>query len=77
MSDLIVPGQQQQPTYPQIGVNMAPQGVIFNIQLGPTVSINHLVTHEDMDNIELMRRAALKEMREQAETARNVMMGNL
>jgi hypothetical protein len=74
MSDIIVPGQQP-PTYPQVNATVTPQGVAFTIQLGPTVSILHLVSHDDMDNIEQIRRAEKRKMQENAQIIKNVMEG--
>jgi len=76
MSNIIVPSAvAPPPTYPQVGVQFTPAGVVFSIQLGPTIAITHLVSHEDMDNIEQMRRQAKREMREQAQIIQNVMHG--
>jgi hypothetical protein len=52
------------------------QGVAFTIALGPTVAITHLVSHADMENIEQMRQAELKAMREQQRIANEVMQSH-
>lgn len=75
MSNIVVPGQPQPPTYPQVGATPTPQGVLFTIQLGPTIAITHLISHDDMANIEQRRRAAVREMRENAQIIKSVMEG--
>jgi len=76
MSNIIVPGQQP-PTYPQTNVQCTPQGIIFMIALGPTITINHLVAHSDMEQIEAMRRAKLREFQEMNEIAERAIKGKL
>ena len=76
MTNIIVPGQQP-PTYPQINVQCTPQGVVFVIALGPTITINHLVAHSDMEQIEAMRKARLQEFQQMNEIAQNVMKNRL
>lgn len=77
MTNLIVPGQAQPPTYPQINAQATVQGVVFSIMLGPTITISHLVAHSDMEQIEAMRHAELKAMREQQRIAEQVMRSKL
>jgi hypothetical protein len=53
MSQLPIPlvGTQQQPTFPQVGLNIMPQGLMVTIQLGPTTSINQIIDANVMDQV--------------------------
>ena len=51
---------QQQPTYPQIGLNVLPQGLSINIQLGPTTVISQLIDASTMDQLCKMWRDSRK-----------------
>ena len=44
-------GQPQQPTFPQIGLNILPQGLVITIQLGPTTTIQQLIDANAMDQV--------------------------
>lgn len=44
-------GQPQQPTFPQVNLNIIPQGLVVNIQLGPTTSISQLIDSNTMDQV--------------------------
>lgn len=44
-------GQPQQPMYPQIGLNILPQGLVITIQLGPTTTIQQLIDANAMDQV--------------------------
>ena len=44
-------GQPQQPAYPQIGLNILPQGLVITIQLGPTTTIHQLLDANAMDEV--------------------------
>jgi len=77
MTNIIVPGAQPPPTYPQTNVTPTPQGVVFTINLGPTLAITHFVSHADMEQIEAMRRDQLGKMKKQQRIANEVMRGKL
>lgn len=44
-------GQPQQPQFPQIGLNILPQGLVITIQLGPTTTIQQLIDVNAMDQV--------------------------
>lgn len=44
-------GQPQQPAFPQIGLNILPQGLVITIQLGPTTTIQQLIDANAMDQV--------------------------
>lgn len=43
-------GQPQQ-QFPQIGLNILPQGLVITIQLGPTTTIQQLIDANAMDQV--------------------------
>lgn len=44
-------GQPQQLAFPQIGLNILPQGLVITIQLGPTTTIQQLIDANAMDQV--------------------------
>lgn len=44
-------GAPQQPTYPQVNLNVVPQGLIVSIQLGPTTVIQQVIESGAMDQV--------------------------
>jgi hypothetical protein len=76
MSNIIVPATAQ-PTYPQVGATPTPQGVLFTIQLGPTIAITHLISFDDIENIAQMSRMAKREMRDMQDMAERAVRGRL
>jgi hypothetical protein len=75
MTDIIVPGQPQTPTYPQVGASPTPQGILFTINLGPTIAITHLISYEDIEGIAQMARSARREMKEMQDMAERAVRG--
>jgi hypothetical protein len=73
----IIGAKQEQPVYPQVGATPTPQGVLFTIQLGPTIAITHLVSFEDIENIAQMARGAKRELRDMQEMAERAVRGKL
>ncbi len=53
-------GQPQQPQFPQIGLNILPQGLVITIQLGPTTTIQQLIDASTMDQLCKMWRDSRK-----------------
>lgn len=51
MSNIPIIGAQEQPTFPQIGCTITPQGMIVIIQLGPTTTIQQFIDAPSMDGI--------------------------
>lgn len=44
-------GAAQQPAYPQVNLNVVPQGLIVSIQLGPTTVIQQVIESGAMDQV--------------------------
>lgn len=49
-------GAPQQPVYPQVNLNVVPQGLIVSIQLGPTTVIQQVIESGAMDQVVKMWR---------------------
>ncbi len=47
----LVGAPQQSPTFPQINLNLIPQGMSIQIALGPTTVISQLIDANTMDQI--------------------------
>lgn len=41
----------EQPAYPQVSLNLIPQGMSITIALGPTTAINQLIDASTMDDV--------------------------
>lgn len=55
-----IPDLAPQPQFPQISLNVTPQGLIITIQLSGTTNISQLIAAEAMDNIVKMWREMRK-----------------
>jgi len=47
----LIGAPQQSPTYPQVNLNLIPQGMSITIALGPTTAINQLIDADTMDQV--------------------------
>lgn len=47
----LIGAPQQAPTYPQVNLNLIPQGMSIQIALGPTTTISQLIDANTMDQI--------------------------
>ncbi len=47
----IIGAHQQQPTYPQVNLNLTPQGLNVTIQIGPTTAIVQFIDAGTMDQV--------------------------
>lgn len=50
-SSIPLVGQPQQPTFPQVGLNILPQGLVITVQLGPTTTITQVIDANTMDEV--------------------------
>ncbi len=47
----LIGAPQQAPQFPQVGLNLLPQGMVVTIQLGPTTTIQQVIAAETMDQV--------------------------
>jgi hypothetical protein len=59
-------GAPQQLQFPQIGLNIVPQGMVVSIQLGPTTSITQVIDASTMDQV-------VAEWRDQRKNAQDIL----
>lgn len=63
--------EPKQPTFPQVNINITPQGMLVTIALGPTTAINQLIEANAMDQISKAWRESRKNQLDIIRTVQN------